>query len=843
MRLKSSVGVVLMGCWLGAAGPARAQLALTKIADGSTPVPGAPGTTFKNINNPVLHQGQVAFYSVSSAGVAGLFLFNGSSILKIADTNTAAPDGGNFTNLSFFAHTVENGAVAFAASDTNGQAIFRWTNGVTTRLVKAGDAIPGTATNKFTTFGTPTLDNGVIYFIGSDSTNYRGVHRYDTVVSTGLISSLENFPGSPLTHGFSSQLAVENGAVAVFSFASNSQPNAIFTWTNNVKGFLVSSNDAIPAGSSNFYTFQSPPDFSAGQVAFLGGSVANFQEGLFLRPFAGGAITPVVRRGSANAGLSGTLTGFNGFALDHGEAWFNASGTGGESLFRWQSGSYGRVLSGGMKIGARTISSSGGFTLVPGGADGGALAFVAKFTDTTSGLYVTTNVPPVTNSFTLALTNIVSTNTLLPGGSGNVTFAGSALLWRGGVVFNASGTNNQGGIYRWSNGALSVVINRAMLYPGTATNIFSYAVYASDDTRLLIGLSTQDGRAGVFSYDGTTLTPLVDTTTAIPGGSYGNFTAINIARINGSKVTFFGNGTNSYSGLFEQDGGTITRLVDTSTPFPGTANPLRILNFAQQGGLIGLTAWDGAGTYGALLFTNGTLSLIATNNAVIPAHPNRVFGLFSSPGFFGGQFHFAAQALSTVDAYSGTYLMRANADGSGLAVLVDENTFLPGLPGGVSSVSYFCELSGVFISAVNGSQRVLYHWNSGVAEPLFDNSAPLEGASILSVTPVNGSLSTNGVAIAAGSLAGSLIYFSPPAPAAPAVAGQIAPGSLAYSPGGTFCFSFGGAVPGQSYRIQYNTAPGSTNWVTLTNLTYAAPITICDDGATNQGRIYRAVSP
>jgi hypothetical protein len=819
---------------------AQAQIGLTKIADGSTTVPGAPATTFKDFHNPAFHNGQVAFRAINSANAPGLYLFNGSTIVKLADTNTAAPNGGNFTNIQFD-YGLENGAVAFFANDTNGAAIFLWTNGVTTRLAKRGDAIPGTATNKFTTFGQPVFDNGTVYFIGADSTNYQGVHRFDGVLSTGLVSSLQTYPPTALPHQFSSQLTVESNRLAVWSYANpNTQPNAIFTWTNGVKNFLVSSNDAIPGAGVNFHTFQSPPDMRNGTVAFWGGSVANFQEGIFLRPFAGGAITPMVRRNDPNAGASGGLTSFYSFSLDDNQAWFYAGGSGGESLFLWQSNSYRRVLSGGMKIGTRPIQNSGGFVLVPRAAHGGVAAFVAKFNDLTSGLYITTNLPPVTTSFSLAVTNLVSTNTPLPGGTGFFTFMTSVRLWQNGAVFNGGGTNNQSGIYHCSNGVCSLILNRSTIFPGSTTNVLGFAVYALDATRLLIGMSTPDGRQGIFIYDGSGFRLVADFNTTIPSGSFGNFTSFpGFAQFNGENVTFMARGTNNQYGIYEFNGSGLTRILDSTTSFPGTANPLSLGAFARQGSLFGLIANNSILTY-----TNGTFNLITTNMAAIPGHPNRVFGTFNSPGFYGGQLYFAAQALSTVDSFSGTYLMRADADGSNLTVVVDENTYLPGLTAGAASLTYFIEPSGIFINALNGGQRAIYYLNGMVAENLLDTSNPPNGVPLIGVTVSSGGLSTSGAAFAASSFTnGPLVYFSPPAASTGPSGGQFAPGSVVWSPGGTFCMDFTGGVNGNTYRIQYNLTPGSTNWVTFTNFTYANPITICDNSATNQMRLYRAVSP
>lgn len=842
--MKSKIPLIILLAAIAGRVSAQGELALTKIADASTPVPGATGTTFKDYHNPAIHNGQVVFRAINSSNAPGLYLFDGSAIVRIADTNTPAPNGGSFTNIQFD-YGLENGAVAFHAEDTNGAALFLWTNGIITRLARRGDAIPGTATNKFTTFGQPAFDNGVLYFIGADSTNYRGVHRFDGAISTGLVSSLHTYPATALPHQFSSQIAVESNRLAVWSYAnSNTQPNAIFTWTNGVKIFLVSSNDAIPGAGPNFYTFQSPPDMRDGMVAFWGGSVANLQEGIFVRPFDGGAITPMARRNDPNLGTSGGLTSFNGFSLDDGLAWFYAGGSGGESLFFWDGNAYRRVLSSGMKLASRTLASSSTFGFAQGGYRGGVAAFVAKFNDTTRALYITTNLPPATNAIALTLTNLVTTNTALPGGTGNFTSIGAGFLWQGGVVFSGSGTNSQGGLYRWQNGNLSVILNRASLYPGSSTNITFVGAIARDATQLALQIGGAGGQFGLFIYDGNSFTLVADTTTAIPGGSFGNFNNFVRAQFNGAKFTFQGSGTNSYSGLFEFDGSNPTRLVDVTSPFPGGTDFLRVVNFAQQGDLLGLVAFDGAGNslQGVMTYSNGVFSLIATNFALMPGRSDRAYGFITALGFQGHDLFFSAQANSTVDGFSGTYLLKTPAGSATASIVIDENTTFPGILGSVSVSGFFIEPDGLYISANNGSQRGLYRFDNDIADLLFLNNAPLNGASVSFITPTFGSLSTNGAVIQATTSAGAVLYYAAPASTGPS-GGQFTPGSLVYSPGGEFCFTFGNASSGNTYRIQYTLAPGSSNWVTLTNFTYTAPVTVCDPGATNQVRIYRAVSP
>lgn len=824
-------------------GAASAQIGLTKIADSTTAVPGAPGTTFREIGQPYLHNGQVLFYATNNAGLPGLYLYDGNAIQRVADTNTPSPGGGTITNIIPFAYALENGAAAFVAFDTNGPAIFYWTNQQLTRLFKYGDAIPGTPTNRFTTFGQPAFDQGVLYFIGADSTNYRGVHRYDGVLSTGLVSSLHPYPGTALPHGFSSQLTAESNRLAFWSFASNNQPNAIFVWTNGMKNFLVSSNDAIPGAGVNFYTFQSPPDLQGGWVAFKGGSAANSQEGIFLRSFDGGAITPVVRRGDPNLGFSSSLTYFNEMAVDNGSVWFHAGGTGGESLFLWQSNRYSRLLSSGMKLDRPfNIASSGAFTFNQNCCHQGVAAFVARFADNSKALYLASNAPPP--SPLVAVTNLAGTNTPVPGGTGNFTSISGAFLWRGGVVFNGNGTGGQAGLYQFQNGAFSVILDKSMNFPGSADTFVSFSVLAADESRLAIYAGSSGGNLGLFIYDGGGFTKVADMNTAIPGGAYGNFNGLIRAQFTGANLTFLGQGSNNFSGVYEFNGSAITPLVDSTSQFPGTTNYLRILNFTRAGDLLGLFAQAGtdASLSGAILSSNHVLSLVATNGAYMPGRTNRVYGFFNSLGFSGGEFHFTAQALSTVDSFSGTYVLKVAADGVAASIVVDETVTFPGILGTTTIGGFFIEPSGVFLNANNGSQRGLYRLTVGGMEPIFLNSAPVGGASVSSITPGPGSLSTNGLAFSVSTSLGSMVLYSAPTITTPA-GGRFLPGSLAYTAGNRFSLTFGGATPGINYRVQYSDQAAGGNWITLTNLTYSGPLAISDTAATNQMRFYRAVSP
>ncbi|MCX8156046.1 MAG: hypothetical protein N3J91_06335 [Verrucomicrobiae bacterium] len=818
----------------------NAQINLSRIADFTTPVPHAPGTTFREIGQPFLYNGQVLFYATNNAGMPGLYLYNGSMLVKIADTNTASPGGGTLRDISFYAYSLENGAAVFVASDNNGPAIFHWTNQTLTRLVKNGDPIPGAGTNRFNFFGLPALDQGVLYFLGGGADNYRGIHRLvNGVVSTGLVSSLELYPGTASPHGFSAQFTVESNRLAFWSLTTNQ--NAIFTWANGVKDFLVSSNHTIPSTSEKFSTFQSPPDLHLGLVAFKGGSAANFQEGIFLRRFDGGDIVPVVRRGDPHPGFSGSLTTFNEMAVDNGRVWFQAGGIGGQSLFLWQSNRYSRIISSGMRLDSTlTISSSASFTLNQNCGHQGLLTFVARFSNNSKALYLATETPPPPSR--LALTNLVGTNTPIPGGSGNFTSADRPMFWSDGLAFIGNGAGGQFGVYLYRNGQFSVLLNTSLNFPGSTNTFAAFDLLAADTSRLVIRALGAGGEWGLFIHDGSSLTKVVDHNTPIPGGAFGNFTTAPRAQLVGPHLTFSASGTNNFTGIYEFNGNAINPLLDSTSFFPGTTQNLRILTFDRAGSLLSLIAYPGnnPSQMAVLLASNQVLSLIITNSATIPDRTNRVFASLNTVAFYGGDLYFSAQASGT--GFSGNYLLKVPAGSLLPQTVLDETTLFPGIPGQASLSAFVVEPSGLYLNALNGSLVGLYRYTPGGLELLYLNTAPQAGAAILSISFNRGSLSTNGLAFGATTSLGPVLYYSPPASTAPA-GGRFLPGSLAYSPGAGFCLTFADATPGANYRLQYRTLEHDALWITLTNFTYTAPYTYCDLTATNRARLYRVLTP
>jgi hypothetical protein len=158
------------------------------------------------------------------------------------------------------------------------------------------------------------------------------------------------------------------------------------------------------------------------------------------------------------------------------------------------------------------------------------------------------------------------------------------------------------------------------------------------------------GKSGVFASTGTTGTgPWVgfaDTNTPIPGGS-GNFPnfGIGLVSISGTSMAFNVGGGGSFFGTYVSDGTTVTRIADTNTAIPdGSGN---FQNFGEGVGFDGDLAvifGRGSGLQRGLYFTlnGGPLTkLIAVGD---PLDGSTVMDLtFSRHGVDGGHVAFAAE--------------------------------------------------------------------------------------------------------------------------------------------------------------------------------------------------------
>src|SRR5215471_17268533 len=229
---------------------------LSTVVDENTRIPSGAGT-FRCLpgNAFSLSGNQVAFWGSGFeppffCKPSGIYLFDGASLAKVADENTAVPGGSqNFTDFAF--PVISGNNVAFAASGGAGQGIYIFDGGTLKAVADQSTAIPD-GTGAFTGFG-------------------------------GIPAG---FGGGPVISGKN---------VAFFGIGSAGGGVYLFNGSGLVKG--GDGNTPIPPGGmGNFVLFEEGPVISGKNVAFKGVG-SNGQRGIYL--FDGTSLNRVADTGTA----------------------------------------------------------------------------------------------------------------------------------------------------------------------------------------------------------------------------------------------------------------------------------------------------------------------------------------------------------------------------------------------------------------------------------------------------------------------------------------------------------------------------------------------------------------
>src|SRR5262249_31421715 len=145
----------------------------------------------------------IGFFA-QSATSSGVFASRAGSLTTIAKVGDAAPDGSTFSNLSN--PSLDNGDVAFRGKYSTGQGIFKSDNGLSALVVKSGDPSPAGST--FTEFGEPAVSHEAVAFWAKYSTSDQGIFVANGGNVTNVIKK-----GDSLFGGTIDSLSFERGGL------------------------------------------------------------------------------------------------------------------------------------------------------------------------------------------------------------------------------------------------------------------------------------------------------------------------------------------------------------------------------------------------------------------------------------------------------------------------------------------------------------------------------------------------------------------------------------------------------------------------------------------------------
>jgi hypothetical protein len=382
-------------------------------------------------------------------------------------------------------------------------------------------------------------------------------------------------------------------------------------------------NTPIPGGSGNFLGFGYGeccyPAISGSNVAFMGGEDDNGKYGIYL--FNGTTIVRVADSNTPIPGTSENFTGFSGFVISGGNVAF----------FGWdRMGIY-------FFNGSTLVKVAEGTHLqqIPPVISGNNVAFTPW-----AGYAVY-----LFNGSTLR--QLVNIGTPIPGGLGYFTGFDDPVISGNNVAFHASGESGKEGIYLHDGTNLSKVVDLNTPIPEGSGNFAGfYPPLISGNNVAFHGFG--ESEEGIYLYNGISLSKVVDLNTPIPEGS-GNFSFIwGLHGISGGNVVFQAFGQSEQGGIYLYDGTSLSKVVDRNTPIPGGSGNFI---FAYHVGMDGRNVvFDIGEGYGIYLFDGTTISKVVDLYTQIP-EGSGTFRILYRPEISGNNVVFVGGGSDQVGIY------------------------------------------------------------------------------------------------------------------------------------------------------------------------------------------------
>jgi hypothetical protein len=168
------------------------------------------------------------------------------------------------------------------------------------------------------------------------------------------------------------------------------------------------------------------------------------------------------------------------------------------------------------------------------------------------------------------------------------------------------------GIFTDISGTLAVLVDTCTAIPGGTGNFKYFDIFTpfNGTSGAFIGFGSE-GQTGVYSNVGG-LHVIANTTTPIPGG-VGNFTSFGGLNLDGPNVVFIGFGSNGQTGIYTDVNG-LHRVADTNSPIPGGVGNFQQFGFfyppALRNGRVVFSGYGSGGQAGLYTDRTGLLTKI-----------------------------------------------------------------------------------------------------------------------------------------------------------------------------------------------------------------------------------------
>jgi hypothetical protein len=368
----------------------HADYTFSKILDTSTFRPGT-SDRFSNFYD-VYHDGAyVSFVGTAASGAKGVYLWNGSQLVTVADTSSATPNAaGVFTN--FRSLSLDDGRLAFSAEGSSVDGIYTTLGGSLRRVADSTTIMPGSSVPfRDFDFGTDVEIAGSRIAFSAFGTNgttifNEGVYLEDAGELQVIADRSNAIPGFAENFLFFSEVDLDATDVVYSGGRGTGGGNGMYTTDGSVSGVhrIVYNADRALPGLTQPNSVFTPNSMRTddGAIAFKASGDNDF-DAIFID--RAGVIETVATTQTPDPVTNANFGGFYNLSLDNSEVAFVGGTTGPTGLYRYADGDIEKIINTADFLDGKDISW---VSIFPGALRGGNMAFMANFTDSSVGLYL-----------------------------------------------------------------------------------------------------------------------------------------------------------------------------------------------------------------------------------------------------------------------------------------------------------------------------------------------------------------------------------------------------------------------------------------------------------------------
>ncbi|MFG0276306.1 MAG: hypothetical protein ACF8QF_14755 [Phycisphaerales bacterium] len=361
---------------------------VARVANTGQPAPGVAGANFTSFNIAPSQTAGFTYFGGRWGSGSGLLRYNGVTLSSLVTNDTLTP-GGATSFDSFTSVTASGLRFAFNADFDGFDGAFL--SSASTGLISIADTKPisDSGSRLFETVGMPSVDGDVVSvwaFTPNSSVSNEGIFQTTNRITeqNRIVRLGQSLPGSTQIFTDFGPNPVNGGGASLFWGKSSSNQGLYLSTGGGLVSVFADNNSFIPGQTSPLTGIRQNFSYDGTFAAFIGSG--NFGVPTIYLGVQGGSIVSVASLFDPIPGGFGTFSDFQDVAVSGDRVVFTATGPQSQQgLYAWINGEIITLVDR-----ASDLEDEKSVSRVRIGResfDGDIIAFIAEFTDGSSGVY------------------------------------------------------------------------------------------------------------------------------------------------------------------------------------------------------------------------------------------------------------------------------------------------------------------------------------------------------------------------------------------------------------------------------------------------------------------------